>query len=507
MAKKYNNFGVFAAKKRAKLKAEREQAEAEKLAKMKPRNEKKKAPNLDWTPMDNKKIKMPKYPINWSDESTDKHSTELVKGFKKEKYKLLCMPPGTGKTAVAIETIGKMQLEQGKKIPLIITAPPKVIQGLGWHKTIFNWNQDNPDNTIEPLLIVSIDRFKAASEHGKTYVELIKKLGDNGMIILDEVQKYKNPTGKRAKQLQKFGNFKKLGLSATPLTNDVIMDSASYLIMGGYYKNKTAFMNESGLNDWLGMFNQLMVYNKDGSIDRLKWPYYDVLLELWSNVLYRPNIDMSTLDMPDVKQHIIQLPFSEQLNADMRSLNKAYRDRMFDSFSDFFMEYVERLHSEENRINELIKIVKDENNKQPLIFYHNIVVKDIIVEKLKEHGFDYQVIDGEHNFGELDHDNLSPILIQYKSGSEGIELKNSNCTIYYQNQTSYDVLEQARGRNRRRGMKDDDGNVVTINQYYLIAEDNIDQELFNRVSNREEISEGMLEDIVDIATGAKKAKK
>ena len=43
--------------------------------------------------------------------------------------------------------------------------------------------------------------------------------------------------------------------------------------------------------------------------------------------------------------------------------------------------------------------------------------------------------------------------------------------------------------------KDDDGNVVTINQYYLIAEDNIDQELFNRVSNREEISEGMLEDI------------
>lgn len=58
MAKKYNNFGVFAAKKRAKLKAEREQAEAEKLAKMKPRNEKKKAPNLDWTPMDNKKIKI-----------------------------------------------------------------------------------------------------------------------------------------------------------------------------------------------------------------------------------------------------------------------------------------------------------------------------------------------------------------------------------------------------------------------------------------------------------------
>ena len=503
---KYNSFGLFAAKRRAKIKAEREEEQAKKLASKQTKITKTAAPKLDWEPMKNKKIKMPKYPINWKDESTDTHSSVLLDGITKENFKLLCMPPGTGKTAVAVETIGKMQLLYNKKIPLVITAPSKVVQGLGWHKTIFNWNQDNPNNTIEPLMITSVDKFKNALSHGSTFVEIMKKLSKDGLIILDEVQKYKNPTGKRAKQLQKLSNIKKIGLSATPLTNDVIMDSASYLIMGGYFKNKTKFMEDTGLNNWLNHFNQIMVYKKDGSIDRAKWPYYDTLLDLWSNVLYKPDVDLSTLEMPDVKQHIIQLPFSEELNADMRSLAKAYRDRMFDSYSDFFMEYVERLHTEQNRIDKLLEIVQNPNNKQPLIFYHNVAVRDIIKNVLKNIGKTCQIVDGEHNFGTIDHDNLDPILIQYKSGSTGIELKNSNTTIYYQNQTSAETLEQARGRNRRRGMKNDDGNLVSINQYYLIADEPIDQELFNRVRNREEVSEEMLEEIINLATGFKKSK-
>ena len=46
-------------------------------------------------------------------------------------------------------------------------------------------------------------------------------------------------------------------------------------------------------------------------------------------------------------------------------------------------------------------------------------------------------------------------------------------------------------------MKNDDGTDVLINQYYIIADDPLDQELFNRVTNREEISEQMLQDIVE----------
>lgn len=498
MAKvKYNNFGILAAKKRAAMKAAKEEEMAAKAAAKKSKSAVKKAPNIDWEPMNNKKIKMPKYPINWSDKSTDDNSSELVDRFNNEKFQLLCMPPGTGKTAVAIETIGKLQIKENKKIPIIITAPTNVVSGLGWHKTIFNWNQDNPNNTIEPILITTIDKFRAAGEHGKTYAQIIKKLGNNGLIILDEVQKYKNPTGKRAKQLQKFKDFRKLGLSATPLTNDIIMDSASYLIMGNYFKNKTKFMEDTGLNEWVGDYNQLKVYNKDGSVSRAKWPYYDTLLSIWSNVLYKPNIDLSKLDMPDTKRHIIQLPFDEKLNADMRSLNKAYRDRMFDSFADFFMEYVERLHSEESRIKVMLDIINKPETIQPLIFYQNVSVAETIKKALDSIGKKYQVVAGGANFGDVDLESDDPILIQYKSGAEGIELKHSNTTIYFQNQTSYDVLDQARGRNVRRGMKDNQGNDMIIHQYNIIADEPIDQDLFARVSNREVISKEMLEDIVN----------
>lgn len=493
----YNSFGIIAAKRRAKIKAEREEEEMLKPIANTNIKTKKSAPKLDWEPMKLKKISMPKYPIDWKDISTETHSTELLKGLNKEKFKLLSMPTGTGKTAVTIATIGKMQIEKKKKIPIVITAPPKVIQGLGWHNTILSWNTNNPDNTIEPVLITSIDKFRSACEHGPTCGQIMRSLGPDGIIILDEVQKYKNPTGKRAKQLQKFSDFKKIGLSATPLTNDIVMDSASYLIIGGYYKNKTQFMNATGLVNWLGQFNQLMIYNPDGSINKYKWTYYDKLMEEWSQVLYKPDINIKDLDMPEVEKHIIQLPFDEQLNADMRSLNNAYKKRMFDSFVDYFMEYVERVHNDNKRINALKEILKNKKLKQPLIFYKNVVVKDIIIKVLNDLKMDYQVVAGGSSFADVDLDRLDPILVQYQSGAEGIEMKNSNATIFFQNQTSYDILKQARGRNVRRGMKNDDGSDINIDQYYIIADDPLDQELYNLVTNREEISESMLQEIAE----------
>lgn len=119
---KYNSFGIFAAKRRAKLKAEREEAEMNKPVTQTKIKTKKVAPNLDWNPMANKKIKMPKYPIDWNDVSTDTHSSKLLTELKNEKFKLLSMPTGTGKTAVTIETIGKLQIELSKKIPFVVTT-------------------------------------------------------------------------------------------------------------------------------------------------------------------------------------------------------------------------------------------------------------------------------------------------------------------------------------------------------------------------------------------------
>lgn len=495
----YNKFGELAARRRAKKKAEAEEALLNKEITA-PKKKATTGPNLDWEPMNHKKVKMPKYPIDWGDKSTQQHSDYLVNKLTNEKFQLLSMPTGTGKTAVAVEMIGKMQEKSGRTIPFVITAPKKVVEGFGWHNTILSWNVNHPNNQLEPVLITTPDKFKATSKHAPSFIEVKKRLGNNGLIIMDEVQKYKDPTGQRAKQLQKYDSYRKLGLSATPITNNLIFDSCSYLIMAGYYRNKTNFMQQSGLNDWLDQWGVPNVYDKDGRISRAKWPYYDVMLYEWQEVLYRPNVDLKDLDMPEITNHIIQLPRDEQLFEDIRSLNHAYKQRMFDSFVDYFMEYVDRVHGDKQRLNALKEILEKPNVKQPLIFYRNESVKGNLIKLLEDMGKEYQIVAGGHSFSDVDLDKDTPILIQYQSGAEGIEMKESNTTIFYQNQTSYDILKQARGRNVRRGMSG------TTDQYYIIADEPLDQELYDRVTKREEISEELLQQIVDAIIDGKELK-
>ena len=61
---------------------------------------------------------------------------------------------------------------------------------------------------------------------------LLRELTFKGIVVIDEVHGFKNPVSKRSKQLQKLGELHKIGVTATPLTNNRILDMSSYLIMG-----------------------------------------------------------------------------------------------------------------------------------------------------------------------------------------------------------------------------------------------------------------------------------
>lgn len=497
---KYNNYGIEAAKRRAKIAAERiEQAQESGP----PKPIKKKAPSepkLDLYPMQNEKIlkkidkmnKIKQHIIDWDEKSTTEHSTQMSIHFDKIKMQLLVMPPGTGKTAVVIKTLGLLQAHNQRKLKFVIAAPTNVVDGLGWHRTIKSWNDDHPDNQLDPILITSIDKFANICQNIKSFTKLLKETDLMGAYFVgDEYHKYKNPVSKRSKQLQKLEHFNKIGLSATPLTNDIIMDGMSYLIHAGYYKNKTDFMRKSGLENHKGRFGEITVYNQDGSVNTEMWPYYNTMKQQLSEIMYRPKINIADYDMPGVEKHINQLDYNEKLYEDMRSLAYANRQRMFASPIDYAMEAIDRIHRDPQRLEELMKIIKDKDVKQPLIFYHNVCVKDAIVEELEKNNItNYQIISGENNFRDVDIERDAPMLVQYQSGSEGIEMKFSNTSIFYQNQRSYAILEQARGRNVRRGMTHD------INHYYLIADNEVDQEVYEISQMRDGRANETLEEIV-----------
>lgn len=485
---------------------EKIQKKKEKLqnAKPVPLNQRKKkvinAPNLEWEPMQNEKIKLPKYPIKWDDVITDTISNELSTKFLLDsgrngpsKAQILKLGTGLGKTAIAVKTIGLMQLELGKQIPIVVATTSKVVAGLGWQSTILSWNTAHPDNKIHPVLITSHDKLASACQHADTIKKILQSLDEDSVLVLDEVHKYKNPTSKRSKQLQKLHMFRKLGLTATPIGNDPILDIASYLIMAGYYRNKSDFISKMGLADpsFYTMHGALNLYS-NGTIDDERWPEYHLLIDQLSSIMLSPEVDTSHIDIPHVNQNVHQLPFDLSTYLDIGSLVEAKRNRLFPSSIDFTLAVIERLGMESGRLNKLIEIVKDENTQQPLIFYQHNNVKDSIEKVLNENGIPYQIVQGGSDFGEIDLESDDPILMQYQAGGEGVELKHSNCSIFYENQYSYLSLKQALGRNVRRASANDE-----VDHHYLISEHGIDKEIYTRVQNHEELSKQIVSEIIE----------
>lgn len=479
------DYGTLMAMKKARANRKKKLEETTVKNDKQPRT-KKSEPKLILNPL--KDVKRFENTYYWDDETTVTHSDYLSENvIKGQKNQILMLPPGVGKTAIAVRTIGRLQQLRSKKIPFVVISSRAIIDGGGWHRTIATWNDDNPNNMIEPLFIDTFDRFASLLDFPKTLAQICRYLANDGVIILDEIQNYKNPTSKRSKKLQKLSMFPKIGLSATPLTNNVVMDGASYLIMNGDFDNKTQFMNMTGLATRIGMHGELLIYDNSNRVSEHLWPYYPTFLEKLSTVIYRPDVNLDHLDMPDVRTTMHSLPFSSALHADMVSLAKAYKKRMFDNATDYRMAMIERVCADEDRLNKLVEIIQMDDVKQPLIFYTHNVVKQSIMERLDKEHIAYQIVSGDHNLSDVDRRSKQPIIVQYQSGSEGIELKQSNTTIFYENQTSYSVLEQARGRNRRRGMEG------VIAHHHLVSPVIYDMDLFSRVNQREEISNETLD--------------
>ena len=478
------------------MKKAREKAKKSEESVSKPKTTRTKAkstPTINTDPLNAKRAQViTAYKYDWNDKTTDSNSKYLRDEFiSGRRAKILVLPPGVGKTAIAVKTLAELQKSRGRKVPFVVLASRTIVDGRGWHNTILTWNHDNPDNQLDPFMIETFDRFASILDNAKTLTQVCVALADNGIIIIDEIQNYKNPTSKRSKKLQKLSMFKKLGLSATPLTNDIVMDGASYLIMNDDFPNKTQFMRRTGLDEKVGMHGELLITDKSGHISPVLWEYYPTFLDQLSNVIFRPSVDLQNLDMPDVETTLHSLQFDDKLHEDMKSLAKAYQKRMFDSMTDYRMSMIERINSDENRLNFLIDIIRSEGVVQPLVFYTHNVVKDAIIERFEKEGITYQIVSGGNDFGSVDLKSNDPILVQYQSGSEGIEMKHSNTSIFYENQSSYRVLEQSRGRNRRRGMSH------SITHHHIISPVMFDLEIFQRVNLREEISSKALDEITE----------
>ena len=429
--------------------------------------------------------------IDWDATATDSASAHLVEQIvgQHRSMQLLQQPAGTGKTAVAVKTLAMLH-QSNPEQAFVILASRAIIESGGWQSTIAEWNAEHPDSPLNPALIDTYDRFTNIITNKQTRDELLAALGDNPVIVIDEVHNYKNPTSKRAKALQKIKDKTVLGLSATPITNNVALDMCSYLVMAGFYRNKTEYLTKTELNDRLDQDFDFFIYDKRGHIDALLWPKYPLVLGQMSTVLFQPDVSVTVDQLPQVSSPMQRLDMSDDLAADLRSLDRAYAKRMFDSAADYVLSIQERINTDPHRVKWLMETITASEVEQPLVFYWHTAVRDAITQTFDAAGVDYQLIAGDTDTSEVDKTDVTrPILIQYQAGGEGIEFPRSNTSVFFENQGSYARLVQARGRNVRLGMSH------AVTHHYCVSDAPFDSEVLDRVLRREEVSEKVMFDI------------
>lgn len=428
--------------------------------------------------------------INWENPDTTSHAAAIADRYSDDTLmQLVCLPTGFGKTAIAVATLGQLQAQNDDPLPFIISAPTGVVKQHIWHATLAAWNDTHPDNVLDPYLIDTMTGVTTFIEDKTKRKTLRRILGENGVVVIDEVHGYKNPTSKRSKMLRTLKGVRVLGLSATPLTNNIPFDIASYLIMAGMYTSKNDYITRTALP--LNTFHQPAVFDKEtGRVSETLWPAYQTVKSQYARVLYRPNVAFASGDIPHVTTRLVQLDdFDTTLHADVTSLIAAYKRRELESITALRVEITKRVYTDPTRIQAIVDICASRGVRQPLVFYDNTIVADTIAAKFDRCGITCQRISKDHSINNIDMDSSAPILVHYQAGGEGIAFPTSNTTVFAQPDRSYARRIQAKGRNVRRGM------THPVTHYTLMSTHPFDTELCAAVERRADINDEVLDEI------------
>lgn len=447
-----------------------------------------KAPALHLYPMRGYTGPVPDRPIDWAANET--LAGELSQRVSANLLNVLVMPTGFGKTIASLQSYDRYRSLVGHEVPLTVLAPSAVVKDGNWAKAIQAFNNEHPDRLIDPVMIESPRRFMNICAHKETKKKFSDAMGRKGVFIVDEVHQFKNPTAKQTKALSRFPHLRKIGLTGTPLTNDPIMDQISYLILAGKYTSKTEFMRETRLDKFVDMYGRITIYDKDtNTVNSGAWPYYDTMLSEISEIIYRPDVNISDITMPDVVETVNMVPESPDLNAKFRSLSQAKSKGAFETSVDYLMSALETLLTDEVRLDALVELVTKPGVHQPLVFFQHRVAADAIAERFAAEGITFSERSGHRN--NVDLTSPDPILVQYQSGGTGVEVPDSTMTVFYENQRSYVMLRQAKGRNVRRGR------THTVEHHHLVAYNPFDYSLFDNLSKHGELNEQMMIDILE----------
>ena len=377
---------------------------------------------------------------------------------------ILCGGVGSGKSLTALgyyykENGGNIRAEKYNKMKnpcdLYIISTARKRDTLEWdHEMIpFLLSTDEKDNAYKNKVV--IDSWNCITKY--TDVK-------NAFFIFDEQRVVGK--GVWVKSFLKIAkNNKWILLSATP--GDTWMDYVPVFLANGFYRNRTDFNQQHVI---------FSPYTKYPSV--LKYVNIRRLMRLRDRVLVDMDFNRSTRS----EHENITCTYDRQLYMTAQK-------RRWDVFKEEPIQnagglcYVLRkvVNSDSSRLDALDDILKI--RKKIILFYNFDYEREAIIEHLTKRRYPFSEWSG-HAHQEIPSADKWVYLVQYTAGCEGWNCIKTDTTVFYSQNYSYKVMEQACGRIARLNTP-----FEILHYYHLVSQSPIDRAIANAIKTKKNFNE------------------
>ena len=295
----------------------------------------------------------------------------------------------------------------------------------------------------------------------------IKKYVDvkGGFFIFDEDRV--NGFGEWTKTFLKITpNNEWILLSATP--GDCWMDYMSVFIANGFYKNKTEFIREHVIYGRFTKYPKIDRYINTGRLVRLR---NKILVDM----------DFKRLTTPHHEDIFV--------NYDLLMYRKVQKDR-WDPFKDEPVKDASSLcyllrkivNSDESRVAAVLEVF--EKHQKIIIFYNFDYELDLLKNAYYGENVEISEWNG-HKHQPIPDGDRWVYLVQYTAGAEGWNCVKTDTIIFFSQNYSYKIMQQASGRIDRLNTPFKD-----LYYYHLKSHSGIDLAISRALKNKKNFNEG-----------------
>ena len=255
-------------------------------------------------------------------------------------------------------------------------------------------------------------------------------------------------------------------LSATP--GDTWQDYIPVFIANGFYKNKTEFIREHVIYSRFTKYPKIDRYINTGRLVRLR---NKILIDM----------DVTRHTIPHHEDIYVNYQISKYKDA-MRNRWDPYKNEPIQQASGLCYVLRRIVNEDESRQIALMEILED--TPKAIIFYNFDYELDILMNLAQGASIEVAQWNGHKHQPVPDGDRWV-YLVQYTAGCEGWNCIKTNTIIFYSQNYSYKVMQQASGRIDRLNTPYTD-----LYYYHLKSRSGIDLAISRALSEKKQFNEG-----------------